>query len=235
MDRSQQWLRVVSAAEAPRSAADRSVALRMAVELGTSVVPASVGCSVTERAGAGYRTVSSANALSLALDHAQYAADEGPCLVAADDGTRQHVDVLADRTRFPAYADAAVARGVRSSLSVPVPDPGRAAALNFYASAPMAFEPARAVAVADLLARCVASLLPGGVPARDRVTGTIDLDSVRSRRIRMQSAVQALMAAEGLTRPAAFAKLARRSGAERRSVHSVAEDVLTGLDRTERS
>ena len=126
MDRSQQWLRVVSAAEAPRSAADRSVALRMAMELGTSVVPASVGCSVTERAGAGYRTVSSANALSLALDHAQYAADEGPCLLAADDGTRQHVDVLADRTRFPAYADAAVARGVRSSLSVPVPDPGRA-------------------------------------------------------------------------------------------------------------
>jgi hypothetical protein len=225
--RSDLWAELLSAAEAPRAATDRRLALRTAVDLGNAIVPVSLGCSISERAGSDYRSVSVANDLSLALDRVQYAAGAGPCLVAATAGTRQYVDIVADKDKYPAYAGAALEQGVRSSLSLPVPDPGRVAALNLYAATPDAFDP-ETEAVADLLARCVARLLPGSMAGR-----RADPDGVAARRARMQRAVQAVMDAEGLSHAAAFDRLARRSRAERRSVHRVAEDVLAGIDPAE--
>ena len=229
MDQSPQWPAVLTAADATRPAADRGRALRLAVELGGSVLPVSLGCSITERVDSGYRSVSTANELSLALDRAQYDADEGPCLIAAAEGIRQHADIVADRDRFPVYAGAALTRGVRSSLSLPVPLPGRMVAMNLYAATPDAFA-SHTEAVAGLLARCVANLLPSSVV----VVQAGYPDEVEARRARMQAAVRAVMDAEGTTREAAFAGLARQSGTERRSVHSIAEGVLVdaGLMRS---
>jgi hypothetical protein len=134
---------------------------------------------------------------------------------------------------YRAYGAAAIARGVHSSLSVPLPDPRRPAALNLYASAPDAFVSPRARAVAALLARCTATLLPGGavvvvVPVADADL----LDTVRARRIRMEQALRAVMVNEGVSRADAFALLVGRSGVERRSVHALVDDVVGSTDRT---
>jgi len=226
----QRWAHVLSVAEAPRSVGDQDAALRMAMALGESVSPATVGCSVTERTGATYRTLTSANALSFVLDQTQYDAQAGPCLSVADQGIVQRLDTLTDRGPYPQFAAAAVARGVHSSLSVPLPDPRRPAALNFYASTPAAFEPERGRAVADLLARCVATLLPGGIAVVVPAAGRDDLAAVRSRRSQMDRALRELMAAQGLSRPEAFAELVQRAQAEGRSVHAVVEDLLGRTD-----
>lgn len=235
MDLQQSWAQLLSVAEAPQSVADREAALRTAIGLGAGVAPGSVGCSVTERVRSTYRTVTSANSLSTALDQAQYDAQAGPCVAAADEGTVLLVDTLADHPRFPAYAAAAAERGVHSSLSVPLPDPRRPAALNFYATDRDAFGSARARAVAGLLARCVATLLPGGSVVMVPATEGADLAAVRSRRTRMERALAALMDAEGLSRSAAFLLLVHRSRDENRSIHDVADDVLARADRTDRA
>jgi uncharacterized protein YoaH (UPF0181 family) len=228
VDLHRDWAQLLAVAEAPRSAAERDTALLDAVILGTTVVPAGLGCSVTERVGSAYRTVSSANDLSLALDLAQYGAQAGPCLAAAD-GAMQRVDRMAEAGEYREFAEAALAYGVRSSLSVPLPDPRRPAALNFYAAEPGAFAGEHAGAVADLLARCVATLLPAGtvvVPAERAAPA-----AVRSRGARVERALTTLMAT-GLSRAEAFAALARRSREEQRSMHAIVDDLLAGADRT---
>ena len=234
MDLRQRWAQVVSVAQVPHSVADRDAALRLAVTLGPTVADAAVGCSITERVDAmTYRTVTAANDLSVALDQAQYDAQDGPCLAAADNGTVHRIDTLTDQTRFRSFAAAALGHGVQSSLSVPLPDPGRPAAVNFYASAPGAFQPERARAVAGLLARCLAPLLPGGTVMLLPAIGTDDLEEVRSRRTRIDRALAVLMNEDGLSRSEAFARLVRRSRDEQRSVHDIANDVLADdHDRT---
>jgi len=232
MDLRQQWAQLLSVADAPQSVADREAALRTAIRLGANVAPDAVGCSVTERVRTSYRTVTSANDLSDALDQAQYDAQAGPCISAADEGTVLKIDTVADRPLFPDFSEAAVAHGVRSSLSVPLPDPRRPAALNFYASCSEAFEPEHTRAVAGLLARCVATVLPGGTVMMVPAAGTDELSTVRSRRTRMERAVTSVMEEEGLSRPDAFSLLVRRSRQERRSIHDLADDLLARTDRT---
>ena len=85
-------------------------------------------------------TASSDEARSLAVDAAQYEADRGPCLDAARRG--QVVD-LADVTAveaagaYPEFAQAAVASGVASSLSIPMDDGADlVGSLNFYSTEP---------------------------------------------------------------------------------------------------
>lgn len=54
------------------------------------------------------------------IDHAQYAADSGPCLEAARTGVARKVDDMAGETRWRAFAEAARNEDVVSSYSVPL-------------------------------------------------------------------------------------------------------------------
>ena len=76
---------------------------------------------------------------SAVLDAAQYVED-GPCLEAGRDGTVVSVEDVLDEDRWRLFARTAAARGVRSSLSLPVLDDGAlVGTVNFYAAAPGAF------------------------------------------------------------------------------------------------
>jgi hypothetical protein len=231
MDLRQQWATLLHVAAAAQSVAEREAALALAMGLAPSVTPAAVGCSVTERTGLVHRTAVSFNAMSTALDEAQYEAQAGPCLTAADRGVVERVDSFPGDPGYRHYAAVAVAHGVASSVSIPVPDPRWPAALNLYASAPDAFGSEHAMAVATLLARCIASLSPGftmAVPIGDAG----DLGRVRSRRTRMEHVLHELMDSGRLSRAEAFAVLARRSGVENRSIHTLVDDLFGGSDRT---
>src|SRR4051794_13571901 len=90
--------------------------------------------------------------LALALDERQYTDDRGPCFDAAAAGTLISLPELDGDTRWPRFAAEAVAHGVRSSLSVPLPVQRQlTGALNFYAFEPHAFD-AETSAVAETFA-----------------------------------------------------------------------------------
>lgn len=221
MDTRQQWAQVLTAASAP--VADHGAVLRTAMTLGLGVAPAAVGCSVTERAGSGFRTAASANDLALALDLAQYDADEGPCLSAASRGRVERLDPILPGPPYSAFAAAAGRHGVRSSLSIPLADVNRPAALNFYAVAP-GFAAGDALREAELLARAVAALLRGR-PEPPRVSDG-ELAEAEARRELLERARAVLAGSGGGTSEEAFAMLVRRSRTERRSIFDIAAEVV---------
>lgn len=222
MDTRQQWAQVLAAAAKP--VADQETVLRTAMVLGLGVAPAAVGCSLTERAGSGFRTAATANQLALDLDLAQYDAGEGPCLAAAVTGQVERLDAIAPGSPYPAFAAAAGQHGVHSSLSIPLAEVHRPAALNFYAVAPGSFVADGARREAELLARVVAALLRRG-PAAARVSAA-ELADARARRELLERARSVLAASGDGTEEDAFAVLVRRSRDRHCSVHDIAAEVV---------
>lgn len=218
--------RVVRAAQDPAAVADPDALLQAAMALGVDVAPGTVACSVTELAVTGNRTPVWSDRLALDLDMAQYAADAGPCLSAARTGTAELVAGPLAQSRYPDFAAAAHRYGVRSSLSLPMCDPLRPAALNLYAATPDAFSAGQTRAVAELLARCVSRLLPSDEPGEQSPPGSVA--AAMAQRNEVRRAQDTLTAQHGLSRQEALDQLIRRSRVEGRSIHEVAEDVCGG-------
>jgi hypothetical protein len=203
--------------------------LQQAVELGRDVAPDTVGCSVTTIEGDRYRTPVFSAGLALDLDRAQYEAGDGPCMKAAREQRFEYFDATTDGERFPGFTEAAIERGVRSSISLPLPGPEHPAAINLYASSRYAFDAERPRAVASLLARCVSALLApperGRLGADDPVSaGRMEAAQARARLI--GEAEAALMKRRSVGRAEALSLLIRRSRAETRSIFEVAREVV---------
>ncbi|HEY0485519.1 MAG TPA: GAF and ANTAR domain-containing protein [Mycobacteriales bacterium] len=78
--------------------------------------------------------------LALDADEIQYARDHGPCLDAGRAGVVLRVGDMRQETRWPDYAAPVAARGVLSSLSVPLPvQDSCIGALNVYSTTPGSF------------------------------------------------------------------------------------------------
>jgi hypothetical protein len=90
--------------------------------------------SVTARRKGALTTVAMSNALALAVDEAQYADDNGPCLDALAAGIPIRSDI-ATTINWPRFRDDAASLGLSASLSIPLfAGRGRIiAALNLYA------------------------------------------------------------------------------------------------------
>jgi hypothetical protein len=97
----------------------RAALLRIATA-GRDLLSNSVAASVTIIEQRRPITAASTDDVALALDHAQYDADDGPCLSSARTGHIIRLDEIAADERWPEYARAATERGVNSSLSAPL-------------------------------------------------------------------------------------------------------------------
>ena len=229
MDTHQQWAKLLRAISGPRPDADPGALLRQAVELGRDVAPDTVGCSVTTLEGGRYHTPVFSDGVALDLDRAQYEAGDGPCMAAAREQRHEYFDAMSDGDRFPGFTEAAVGRGVRSSISLPLIGPQMPAAINLYASSRYAFDAERPRAVAGLLARCVSALmvpvdgarLVGNAPAP---ASRIEAAQARARLV--VEAENALMTERSLSRTDALSALIRRSRAETRSIFDIAREVV---------
>ena len=110
-----------------------------------SVAPAvdDVSCGITVQQGEQQTSAAWSDARASQLDEIQYELDNGPCLHAL---RHQEIVVIADMDRdvdWPQWRERALAEGVGSSLSVPVPVigvGGARAALNFYSGKPAGFD-----------------------------------------------------------------------------------------------
>jgi hypothetical protein len=223
---------VLAALRGPARGSDHEQLVLRTLALGADVAVGTVGCSLTEIDGAGYRTPAASSPLALQLDEAQYGAASGPCVSAVRDRQIQRVDAVGADDRWSGFAAAARQVGVRSSLSYPVVGTARPTAVNVYSSADAAFDSPRSVAVAGLLANCIRALLLTGYQysRRGHDEGEERLAHEQGRRV--HDAVEHVMRRRDLPRSEAFAELAHRCRTEHTSIARSAERELAEEGQT---
>jgi hypothetical protein len=224
---SDEWASLLAALRSPTpDATSHDELVRLALDLSHDIAEDTVGCSLTEIDGAGYRTPVASNSLALELDQAQYAAASGPCVNAVRDRQLQRIDAIGADERWPVFSAAAREHGVRSSLSYPVAGTAHPTALNVYSATLAAFDSPHSIAVAALLARCIRALSLAGY-SRGTTEGDAAERSARDQGQRVGGAVEHLMRRRASSRSEAFAELAIRSRSEHGSIAQSAELELT--------
>jgi anti-anti-sigma factor len=124
---------LVGVAAIPRNREVLDAALKLVVTMAQAVVVGADGVSITLPRHGRFGTVAASNDVVLEMDHDQYDTGEGPCLDAATQGERFHIDSLGDEARWPDFVPRARARGIESILSTPlVGVDGPIGALNVY-------------------------------------------------------------------------------------------------------
>ncbi len=108
--------------------------------LAARAVPGAESVSTTLLRGEKPFTAAYSNGLALDADELQYEEGYGPCMDAGRGGVVLRVDDMRTEERWPRYVARVRDRGVRSSLSVPLPYQGNTiGALNIYSSQLRAF------------------------------------------------------------------------------------------------
>jgi GAF domain-containing protein len=115
--------------------------LERTVHLARQVLPFDVESSITLIDDAEATTPAFTGRVSLELDETQYSLGFGPCLAAAEAGQLVTITDLRTDTRWPQFARDAIAKGIGSTLSVPLPVQRQViGALNMYAAGRAAFD-----------------------------------------------------------------------------------------------
>jgi len=160
------------------------------------------------------------------IDSAQYETGVGPCLDAFRNQWVYRMDSAGQDTRWPAFAEACLAHGVHSTMSVPlIANDEGLGALNFYSRRSgafgaaeehtgMAFASQAAVAVANSLAYLDARALGES------------LSAAMENRAVIEQAKGVLMAQGGRSPDQAFELLVRASQRENRKLREVAVDLV---------
>jgi hypothetical protein len=202
-----------------------------AVAGGLEAAEGVMACSLTVMTGEEFETLASTSPAALALDLLQYQSRSGPCVTAAAQQRRCLAAGPGDPCwTLPGWAQAADGYRVGAVLSVPLPGDRRRAALNLYAAGPAGLRAPVVVARAELIARLISTLLTGlagPLPPPGRAPAHLP-GPVAARRAVLNRARDTLAWQEQITAEEAFARLARRSGTEARSIFDIARDVADG-------
>lgn len=162
------------------------------------------------------------------IDAAQYRENKGPCLDAWRHQRAFRLDHVVDwADEYPGFVDACQARGVHSTLSLPIPA-GKVAmgALNIYACAPGAFS-SDGEALATDLAGAAGSVLANVSAYRSAIELTEQLNEAMASRAVIEQAKGMLMAQDPKLDPdAAFDLLRRASQRENVKLREIAARIV---------
>jgi hypothetical protein len=176
-----------------------------------SLVSSCVGASLTVVVGDTPTTVTATSLQVAVLDATQYLGG-GPCVDAARGRQEIAVPQVPDAGRWPLYAQAAGASGVRSSLSLPVAGTGghSPGAVNLYARDAGAFDGMEDL-LAEVFAVPVEDLVSSAAPARAHLGAarTAVPDAAVGRAVAVLAAVRGWRAGEAAERLRAAAGEAR--------------------------
>ncbi|HWG99888.1 MAG TPA: GAF and ANTAR domain-containing protein [Pilimelia sp.] len=199
------------------------------VHLAADVVTPAAGGGITLRRDGAAVTVATSHPLAAEADEIQYGADEGPCLTSLRTGEVVRVDDLTAESRWDRYRPHAVARGVLSSLSLPLAVAGHTAgAMNLYSRQRDAFTgPVRAHAAA-FAAQCAAALTVALRMADDGERHRQLVEAMAGRSV-IDQALGILMAQQRCTASAAFDLLRRASQRRNRRLREIAADVIRNV------
>ena len=171
-------------------------------------------------------TVASSGALATEVDESQYETDSGPCLQAIAEGEVVLVADMATETRWPEYLPRAIAAGVGSSLSIPLPvDGAYVGALNSYSRTAHAFDQASVKLGQDLAAYAAIVLNNAGLYFTATTRADQLAEALRSRAV-IDQAKGILMGARRCTAEEAFDILVRLSQQSQRKLRDVAQALV---------
>jgi hypothetical protein len=180
-------------------------------------IPSAVAVSLTLVRDGAATTGASSSDWADPLDRAQHDVTAGPSVDAAVGGEICVMVDVTTETRWPAYVAAAIANGVGSSMSVPIPvdDGGLVGSLNAFSRSIDAFTTTDENALTRLAGTAAAALL------------TVDIGGFvgRSRAV-VDQAKGIVMNGEHCTAAQALDVLRRRAGVSGRSLPEVAGDVI---------
>ncbi len=194
------------------------------------IVPSCVGVSITMARDALTFTLVASSEVAERLDATQYEAG-GPCVEAVEHGQEQMVDDVLSESRWHAYARAAAAANVRSSLALPLTNHGGlSGSLNIYAADPHAFAGTNAQ-LRELAGAPAGALITNAdleFTSRDRAN---DAPRLLKESDLINQAIGILIAAHRLDPGRAEARLQDVAAARGVSLSEVARAVVVDKDR----
>jgi GAF domain-containing protein len=177
-------------------------------------------------------TVAFDGQMAMDADELQYERGYGPCLDAGRAGEMFLVTDMRTEERWPDYAVHVADRGVRSSLSVPLPFQGATiGALNNYASIPAAFGDADVILGQE--AAAFVAIAVGNAEASARATQDVtNMRTAMLSRSVIEQAKGILMERYKVTAEQAFTLLTHASQRSNVKLRDVAEELTsTGVLR----
>jgi anti-anti-sigma factor len=222
-------LRRVTAVPAGHDVVDG--ALRLVVALARATVEGADGVSVSLQRHGRLTTVAATDQTVLDMDADQYASGEGPCVSAATEGHRFHVESLDQESRWPTFIPQARELGINAIVSSPLTAQNRpVGALNIYSRTRAAFSE-KGQRLAGIFAD-EASIILGGAGtdvSQDELSARVQ-DALEARRIIAQ-AEGVVMEREGMSADDAYTLLVNFS---RRSGQPVIERATDVVESTRR-
>ena len=195
--------------------------------LAASGLGGDVSCGITIRWGGQPITVSASDDRAAQVDEIQYGVEEGPCLQALAEDELVLVDDLTLEQRWPAFTPGALAKGVRSSFSVPLHADGRSVgALNLYGFTPEAFTAERQSTGLRFAAEASRALQVAR-RLEQQATRLVQLETAMASRRVIDQAIGVIMAQSRCTPDAAFEVLRRASQGRNQKLRDVAAGIVT--------
>src|SRR5271168_165609 len=180
----------------------------------TETVPGAEQAGVSLREGGILRTVAATGDLARRLNAIEHELDEGPCVQAVVEHRSYRIDDMSTDTRWPRFAAAAHAHGVRSMLGYRLFTSGRTlGALDLYSSKLNAFN-AESEVVGELFAAHAAIALIGSTQQAEWKTALNSRDTIGM-------AKGILMHRERLTEELAFTLLVSTSQKANIKIHDL--------------
>ena len=160
------------------------------------------------------------------VDQAQYDSDRGPCLEAFRTKTMFRVDDTSEDPRWPEFAAAAQAHGVRSSLSAPlIVDGDGIGALNLYSGSVGHFSHDDE-ADAEVFAAQAAVALANAQAYWEQADLAENLANAMHTRATIEQAKGVIMATAHVGPDEAFDLLRQQSQTENRKLRDVAREIV---------
>lgn len=217
---------IITLAGTPDDHVQIATKLILIAQLAADLVPAVDFASVTAHGAEGYTTVAASAELALAVDEAQYADGQGPCLDALVRGIPVPVPSIGATMVWPGFRDTAYGLGIRASLSIPI-FAGRGsplAALNLYGRDPATMAPlidaVRSTYDVEPADRPDGGLDAGGTALVAGFTGAFAVRSV------IQQAIGVLIARQHGCPDDAYLSLRARAAQQGRSLPDTATAVI---------
>jgi GAF domain-containing protein len=165
------------------------------------------------------------------LEDLQATHGEGPCVDAFDDKEPVAAgDLEAAGDRWPAFAPAAVGRGLRAVLASPIPYSDQAVGVvAVFAGGPHAWTDAEGEAIVAFT-ELVALLILNAMEATERGRVAGELQAALDSRVVIEQAKGVLVGRHGLTTRQAFERLRRQARDQRRPLTEVARAVVAAAE-----
>lgn len=202
--------------------------------LAVEAVPAAMFAGITMMVDDQVTTQAFSDPACPEIDQAQYESGRGPCLEAFRSGSMILVESLENDGRWPEFAAAALAHGVRSTLSLPMLSGDTAVGgMNFYAGADGAFGRPEAELGELFVAQATVVLVNAQAYWGARLKSE-HLEQTLAGHEVIDMAKGIIMNATACGPAHAFETLVERSRAQDRKLRDVAAEIVAGAQQERR-